>query len=453
MRVLTRNRGQLVPIDRITGRGSTGGFKWTFIPQRQIVDFAPGPWPLPYPSATGHLQKELAGISSATAFQFSTNDSLKVAVSSVTNIGLVISAATANTAFTNFSISAGADAGLGGPFYYGGALSSGTADKFGTFNGIYAGSIGYAFQGSNYGMSSALTSMAWTAITSAFTVGLWFYTHLTAPFNCFFFKSSTATYNTFGTEGPHVSLRMGGGAQAGMLQLINATGGVSSVLTWTASANVTTGAWHHMAATWSQTGGTRFIYFDGVSVTSGSQNQVLGTNLTAGPLYIGKHGDQNGYIGLIDDVVLFNRLFSAAEIASLTTQAFSTNSLTADNFLQFYYSFNTPWQVSGHAAGSATPVYTTSGGAGFDQFVDYVYGVPETWMWVTGSPTGFYQSSVSSISGGGGFFENVFMMTGQPTTWMWITGSPTGFFQSNLSGASGGGGFFEFAASGVSGTP
>jgi len=81
--------------------------------------------------------------------------------------------------------------------------------------------------------------------------------------------------------------------------------GVSSAST------IATGAWHHLATTYS--GGTYVLYVDGVVVGSGSVSPDTG----AGSVLLGYLDVNRRLVGALDDVRIYDRALSAAEIAEL----------------------------------------------------------------------------------------------------------------------------------------
>ena len=82
--------------------------------------------------------------------------------------------------------------------------------------------------------------------------------------------------------------------------------------------NITDGQWHHIAATYTA-GGSMKVYKDGVEVgsetISGSISYALGNGFTIGTMQGGRR-----FQGTIDDVRVYNRALSGAEIVKLYTQ-------------------------------------------------------------------------------------------------------------------------------------
>ena len=101
-------------------------------------------------------------------------------------------------------------------------------------------------------------------------------------------------------------------------------GGTSKVFVFNSSALIfgpkalTIGGWHHVAFT--NTGGATVVYTDGQAAASGAQ--TITTN-PASYLTFGNRNDFSApYQGAIDDVRVYNRALSAAEIALLAEPSF-----------------------------------------------------------------------------------------------------------------------------------
>jgi hypothetical protein len=89
--------------------------------------------------------------------------------------------------------------------------------------------------------------------------------------------------------------------------------------------------WHHVAGTF--TGNYQKIFVDGVLIDSNFTNQS-GTGINSSPLVFGKDsffGNDRNFNGLIDDLAIYNRALSAAEVQQLysaNTYAWSTGETT-----------------------------------------------------------------------------------------------------------------------------
>lgn len=72
--------------------------------------------------------------------------------------------------------------------------------------------------------------------------------------------------------------------------------------------------WHHYVFT--RTGGVAKIYVDGVDKTNSGTVGTGSVNVTT-PFYIGSNGTSEGFDGTVDEVYLWNRLLSGAEVLEL----------------------------------------------------------------------------------------------------------------------------------------
>lgn len=88
------------------------------------------------------------------------------------------------------------------------------------------------------------------------------------------------------------------------------------------------GTFHHVAITWNNAASQVRFYLDGVLVETANSPGVIGTPLDADPLSVGYNLDEAGggplgflpgspYSGLIDDLRIYHRVLSGAEISAL----------------------------------------------------------------------------------------------------------------------------------------
>ncbi|MHC5058387.1 MAG: LamG domain-containing protein [Planctomycetota bacterium] len=79
-------------------------------------------------------------------------------------------------------------------------------------------------------------------------------------------------------------------------------------------------SWHHWAATYDARSGARSIYVDGSEVASDVARSAY---LGSGPVYVGKTamGGEQAFAGLIDDVRIYGRVLSPAEMRTLADPA------------------------------------------------------------------------------------------------------------------------------------
>lgn len=85
---------------------------------------------------------------------------------------------------------------------------------------------------------------------------------------------------------------------------------------------LTTNTWHHVVTTYDGT--TRSLYLNGVLKASDTNRGP--NNATAAEFHIGKTCCAEYFTGLIDDVAIYNRALSTAEISELTNTSAPTNS-------------------------------------------------------------------------------------------------------------------------------
>jgi Concanavalin A-like lectin/glucanases superfamily len=93
----------------------------------------------------------------------------------------------------------------------------------------------------------------------------------------------------------------------------------AGAVSFTAATNVLTGAWHHMAITWSTTSAT--LYADGVAISS---DLIMPLVYDQGILTIGADKLTDGTVdvpmrGRLDEVKLFDRALTPQEIQALMT--------------------------------------------------------------------------------------------------------------------------------------
>jgi lysophospholipase L1-like esterase len=106
---------------------------------------------------------------------------------------------------------------------------------------------------------------------------------------------------------------------------IGSTGGDS---TFASSVNINDGTWHHVAATRNNTSGAVAIYVDGVlrgSGTGATGSRTFPPNLRIGSLQTGN----NFLNGTLDEVRLYDRILTAAEITGLVAPPTITSAATA----------------------------------------------------------------------------------------------------------------------------
>ncbi|MFO0941658.1 MAG: LamG-like jellyroll fold domain-containing protein, partial [Pirellulales bacterium] len=90
-------------------------------------------------------------------------------------------------------------------------------------------------------------------------------------------------------------------------------------VTYDYGTNIAGTGWHHVALTFNDTGNAAILYLDGVQVASTSTTDSIAYTQGANS-FIGKHGNGQttyDFSGSIDDARVYNRVLTAAEVASL----------------------------------------------------------------------------------------------------------------------------------------
>jgi len=121
-----------------------------------------------------------------------------------------------------------------------------------------------------------------------------------------------------GTTGVHMwtSVTFGGAVGPANLYVnLGDTSGASHIIS-SAPGIMTANSWQHVALTYDRTTGVAMLYRNGAVVAQ--QNLGIFPPLTSTDLYIGRRpGTGFFYLGQIDELDLFNRVLSAAEIQAI----------------------------------------------------------------------------------------------------------------------------------------
>lgn len=192
-----------------------------------------------------------------------------------------------------------------------------TTDRFGNTNSAYS------FNGtSNYISVSDQASLRLS--NTDFTISAWVYETSLAPA-----QDAIVTKRAPSGSGNGYILNIAGNNQP-TPELINfqVSGGFDPHAY--SGSTVLLNAWQHIVVTYTLSSQTIKIYLNGVlnSTTSGIPSPNAATS---NDLWIGNDvaGGQYSFHGKIDDVFIFNRAISAAEVNSLYTNSVSTNCLIA----------------------------------------------------------------------------------------------------------------------------
>jgi hypothetical protein len=132
----------------------------------------------------------------------------------------------------------------------------------------------------------------------------------------------------------HVSKRVGGGTNNSWLLASDPVGGdprTAGIATYAAISGmqyaisalnvINLGTWHHVAATFEGITGTARVYVDGAQETSVGGNSPI--TYDTGDVNIGcdNSGPAVGYfVGALDELQIYDRALSAAEIAQLASR-------------------------------------------------------------------------------------------------------------------------------------
>jgi len=174
----------------------------------------------------------------------------------------------------------------------------------GSAAGIISNAASFVAASSEYLSDTSVTPSISTVL---YSVSAWVYpSSLTGRFTVFQIRNS------------------GGERDGGLIEIGNGSGVAGSVSVnvnafWvTTSASVlTANAWNHIVVTIGGTGTTdRKIYVNGVDVTASPSGTLTGQ--TCDQLYIGaRNGASNFYGGRIDEVGVWNRVLTSAEVTQL----------------------------------------------------------------------------------------------------------------------------------------
>lgn len=198
-------------------------------------------------------------------------------------------------------------------YYY--KLDGNSTDSVAAANGTdtsitYSAGNGKIVQGAGFNGSSsqiALPNNDWSG-TTGFSISAWIKTTTTAA-------SSILQRDNVSGAGRIFQFGLEPDAGVAKLRFIRFSG-TTTVITNIMSTNVGDGAWHHCVCTFDNTVGSK-IYVDGINVASDAvtTNNRGGTGSTP---YIGSfNGGSSWMNGAIDEVGIWNRGITAAEVTSL----------------------------------------------------------------------------------------------------------------------------------------
>ncbi len=192
-------------------------------------------------------------------------------------------------------------------------------------NGGSAGA--YRFDGIDDFIRIPATTSLNVGAGNAFTLAVWYNTTTNSPVNQ---QSPLIEWGgaTAAQDGVHLWANTYGYQWSGKgtgANLVDTTG--NDVPYVISTADRPRNEWHHLAVTYDRTAGIAKVYVDGR--LEGQKNFVI-TARTSYPLYIGKRPwDYQRLQGLLDEVRVYNRALSAAEVSALYTPHAAVLGITA----------------------------------------------------------------------------------------------------------------------------
>jgi hypothetical protein len=171
---------------------------------------------------------------------------------------------------------------------------------------------------------------------------------------------------------------------------VGSTGGDTTIAS---SVNINDGAWHHVAATRNNTTGAMAVYVDGV--LRGSGTGPTGSRTFPASLRVGSLQTGNNFLnGTLDDVRLYDRVLTAAEVSELTGPLPSTPAglLAAADGNEISLSWNP-------AAGASRYIVkrSTSSGGPYTTIAANLAGTSYTDMELNFETTYYYVVSASNM--------------------------------------------------------
>ncbi len=146
---------------------------------------------------------------------------------------------------------------------------------------------------------------AWGFGSAPFTIALW------ARFNSDhgYIQPFISSYDEVGSQNQWIFWKIGDQLGFHIYSPEYGAGVETILLTW----NPQPGQWYHLAVT--RSGNTYTLYINGVQVSSASDPHVLAD--TSAPMTIGQSYPGNYFNGLLDEIGIYNRALSTAEIQSI----------------------------------------------------------------------------------------------------------------------------------------
>src|SRR3989344_8010310 len=123
---------------------------------------------------------------------------------------------------------------------------------------------------------------------------------------------SLAAYNTIVQKGVNYGLQLGGSNPSELSFFFNNGGLIGH---YTSGANIQTGRWYHVAATFNEATNEIKIYLDGANIYTDTQS--LDMNTDTSDILIGNSGGSEYWDGALDDVRVYSRALTPVEIQQL----------------------------------------------------------------------------------------------------------------------------------------
>ncbi len=166
-----------------------------------------------------------------------------------------------------------------------------------------AANSAYSFNGSSY----ISTALSWP---SSGSLSLWAYPTAHNDWE------SPAGWKYSPTSGGYALIDEGSGSPGTWRGVFDITGSGENDVT---GPSVTLNAWAHLVLTWNKSGSTWTVGFYVNGVSYGTNTQTGTASSTIGPFYFGTAGQSanNNYTGSIEDVRVYNRALTSAEVSNL----------------------------------------------------------------------------------------------------------------------------------------
>ena len=186
-------------------------------------------------------------------------------------------------------------------------------------------------------------------LVDAFTLSAWINNQQLNGYDLVFNKGDAGSDQNFyfGTVGDEITF----GFHNGGFQEFNTT-----------TVNLQTGTWYHIAATFDNTSDEVRVYLDGAEVLS--TTTTISPIINAGKLYIGKSQHGEYWNGTLDDLRIYDRILSPAEVTALSSDGdpgpSACDGTYRDEFNERIFSGSdgtldwstTPWEEVGESDGA-----------------------------------------------------------------------------------------------------